>query len=311
MTDASQPRVTVVVATLGRSPVLAQALAAIDKQRQRVDLELVVVTQGSIAEDTLKLILNSADRHLTQPHPVGFAAANNLALRGALEAIDPSPFVALVNDDAIVDHGWLLALIESLQPRPDVASAQGINLQPAPDHGDQLVDGTGIAWNRSKQAVQIGHGEPAHLLSQDRNMQACFGVSATAAVFRLDALRATLGPNRSVFDEALDTYYEDVDLACRLREAGWSAHCVPAATCVHVGSSSAPVSRQRLLISNRHLVLARHLGRSYLLTVPLLALRDVADFGWQAAIGWGRTLRMLPRYLNLSRALPLSNGTNS
>ena len=53
-------------------------------------------------------------------------------------------------------------------------------------------------------------------------------MSATAAIYRRSAL-ADLGDAGRPFDARLFAYYEDVDLACRLRAAGHRALRVPAA----------------------------------------------------------------------------------
>ena len=309
MSGDAVPSIAVAVATLGKSPVLQQALAAIDQQRDQHQIDLVVLSQGQLEPSALEAIQRFANQHIKEPEPLGFAAANNICLRSVLASKTPPEFVALVNDDAVLSPGWLATLVASLEAQPEAASAQGLNLEPTTGEGEQLVDGAGIEWNARRQAVQIGHGQPARSFEHAQGAQTRFGVSATAALYRTAALRACAGPNHIVFDPTLDTYYEDVDLACRLRRAGWSALVVPAATCTHAGSSSAPSARQRLLIANRHLVLARHLGRSYLLAAPLLALRDLIDFGAHALSGWARVLRLLPGYLNWRRALPLSTRT--
>ena len=76
-------------------------------------------------------------------------------------------------------------------------------------------------------------------------------MSATAAIYR----RAALGD--TPFDPRLISYYEDVELAGRLRAAGWSAILVPAARARHAGSATgATMSRERwrLVYGNRWLV---------------------------------------------------------
>ena len=134
MSNAPLFRTAVVVATLGRSPVLAQALTAIDQQRDQIDLTLVVVAQGPISADALDTIRSAADQCFEEERPLGFAAANNLAIRSLLKAPRHPDFIALVNDDAILSQNWLHSLIASLESEPDAASAQGLNLQPVRDH---------------------------------------------------------------------------------------------------------------------------------------------------------------------------------
>jgi GT2 family glycosyltransferase len=137
-----------------------------------------------------------------------------------------------------------------------------------------------------------------------------FGVSATAALFRREALLATALGDGQVFDERLISYYEDVDLACRLRAAGFAALSVPAARARHAGSATGRTlggARWAAIYGNRHLVLARHLGSAYWGRLPALLARDGRDLARAAlardgsrlagiARGWARAARHLPAY---------------
>lgn len=265
-------RVTAVVPTLGRSPWLLPCLEAL----RREGVEIVVVDQS--AEP-----LSLAERVIRPGRNLGFAAATNLGI-----AESSGEYVATVNDDAVVEPGWAAKLVEALDGHPRAAAAQGVNLSM-----DGLVDGCGIEWNRWGQAVQIGHGKPAPSLFEPREV---WGVSATAAVYRREAL----GPlGEPPFDPRLVSYYEDVDLAGRLRASGWSALLVPEARARHAGSATGGTmsrERWRLVYGNRWLV-AR--GRPFW----RMAVRDLVDLGRALGAGdlslaagipagWARALRL-------------------
>jgi GT2 family glycosyltransferase len=275
-----------VVLTMGRSPLFTPCLEAL----RREGVEIVVVDQGVSIEVPEGL----ADRVLRPGRNLGFAAGNNLGISAA-----SGELVAPVNDDLLVEPGWAERLIAALAADPQAGSAQGVNLvldRP------ELADGCGIAWNRWWQAVQVGHGEPAP--GPDGGVSEIFGVSATAAAYRREALRE-VAPDGEVFDTRLGFYYEDVDLACRLRAAGWRALLVPAARALHAGSLTGRTqSRDRWsrVYGNRWVVAKRYLGGGFWPRVPLLALRDGADLGHAllkgerelaAGIvsGWRRALR--------------------
>ncbi len=280
-------RASAVVPTLGRSPLLVPALEAL----RREGAEIVVVDQG---ETPAAIPAGLADRVVRPGRNLGFAAGTNLGIAAAA-----GEWIATVNDDAIVEPGWLSILIAALAADPRAAAAQGINLLlDAP----QTADGCGIAWNRWWQAVQIGHGKPAPAAIS--GVREVFGVSATAAVYRREALRA-VSAGGEPFDAGLVSYYEDVDLAVRLRAAGFRALVVPEARARHAGSlTGRTLSRERwrLIYGNRWRVAARHLGGGFWPRAPLLALRDGVDLarallradGALAAgivAGWGRALR--------------------
>lgn len=288
-------KTTAVVLTLGRSPLLAACLEALRRDGGS-ELEILVVDQG---ETPVDLPSGLADRVLRPGRNLGFAAGNNLGIAEAA-----GDWVAAVNDDAVVEPGWLSALIAALEADPGAAAAQGVNVQlTAPE----TADGWGLAWNGWWQAVQLGHGEPVPDLKLA--VQEIFGASATAAVYRRFALRQA-AVDGEVFDPRLFAWYEDADLAVRLRAAGWRALLVSAARVRHAGSTTGKtLSRERwhLLYGNRWLVAARFLGRAFWLRIPLLAARDLIDFLKAAAKGdlemaagilggWGRALRLLPGF---------------
>ena len=93
--------------------------------------------------------------------------------------------------------------------------------------------------------------------------------------------QAAIAPDQ-VFDPRLHTYYDDVDIASRLRAAGHGARVIPAARAFHAGgASSASLSswRYRQLTCNRLLVLARLLGRSFWIRLPIVLLPDLKTLG--------------------------------
>lgn len=280
--------VTAVVPTLGRSPLLVPCLEAL----RREGAEIVLVDQG---ETAVEIPAGLADRVLRPGRNLGFAVGTNLGIAEAAAA--GSEGIATVNDDALVEPGWLAALVAALEADPEVAAVQGVNLQM-----DQpgLVDGCGIAWNQWWQAVQVDHGRPAPPVTAEP--REIFGVSATAALYRRAALQDIGG---ETFDPDLVSYYEDVDLAVRLRAAGWGALLVPAARVRHGGSvTGRTLSRERwrLIYGNRYLVVSRLLGWVFPVRLPVLVLRDGIDLGrallrgdreLAAGIvgGWRRALR--------------------
>jgi len=276
-------------------------LAALVRQRP---LEILVVIPTGLDPN---LLLNEHQRDWVdrwiEVDRAGFSAANNLGM-----SLARGRYLATVNDDAVIEDGWLDALLGALANDSKVAAVQGLNLS----LDGSAVDGCGIGWNAWWQAIQLGHGRKAGSFQPPTEL---FGVSATAAIYRrsaLDAVTFEHGP----FDETLFAYYEDVDLAARLRAAGWTARCVPDARARHAGSVSGrrlPYGGRQLIHGNRHLILARLLGRSFWRHWPRLALRDVLDLlrelsrgdisgalGITAAVG--RALRHLPAYAHTGAA---------
>jgi GT2 family glycosyltransferase len=228
-----------VVPSLGTSPYLRDCLeSAASSRGVRAEIVLVQPVSSATTPGSYPTV-----RQVVTPTEVGFSEACNRGLEQSY-----SEFVALLNDDAVVEPDWADQLIAALAAVPRAAAAQGVNLRMA---CPERMDGRGLAWNRSWQAIQIGHGDaPPDVRSP---VEEVFGVSATAAVYRRAALLEAAVDSR-IFDPRLESYYEDVDLACRLRTAGYSALSVPAARAFHVGGATTgrqPVHRASLIYGNR------------------------------------------------------------
>jgi GT2 family glycosyltransferase len=269
-------------------------------------LEIYLVAQGMTALKAVEEAAKLANRTFYLYDAIGFAAANNHAFKAA-----KTEFIATVNDDVVVEKNWYPALVEALDVSPEIAAVQGVNLRLGEK---ETLDGCGIAWNRAWQALQIGFGEP-HTIAPRKPVE-IFGVSATAALYRRQVLAkvdlAPAGQSPIVFDENLYSYYEDVDLACRLRGAGYRAQLVPGARAEHAGSASSrelSLGAHQLIYGNRYLVLARFLGREFRRQFPRIWLRDMVDLGGALrrtdpglamAIfgGWARAALRLRRYVH-------------
>lgn len=318
------PVVSAVVPTMGLSPLLVPCLEALRRDGGQ-GLEVVLVHQGTSSGE-LQIPSGLVDQLIRLPENRGFASATNLGISAS-----QGRWVAVVNDDLVIEPGWLFALEEVLVGDERAAAAQGWNLQERKAH---CIDGGGITWSRSWQALQIGHDEPASDASESGDPREIFGVSATAALYRRQALEEVAlrrppsgmaggaageqeaGP--AYFDPALVSYYEDVDLACRLRAAGWRCWRVPEARARHRGSHTGRqlgARRLALLYGNRYAVVARLLGGRFWIRLPTLALRDLKDWSralfarsWEEVLGipagWLRALRLLPRFARWGRTAP-------
>jgi GT2 family glycosyltransferase len=255
---AEQP-VAVVIVTWNSREDIARCLDAVIAERPA---EIVVIDNGS-SDGTAALVRErySPCRLITLESNVGFAAGCN---RGV--AASRAPFVLFLNADAQVECGYLQKLVAALEGDPGAASATG-KLYCERD-GRRFIDSAGIILCAyALRPLDRGYGEPD--LGQFDLAEEIFGPSGAAALFRRSALAAAgAGP----FDEELFAYYEDVDLAWRLRRLGFRHLYIPAATCRHDrrGPQSKPKTISARAFANRYVVWAKNesLGR-FLLYAPL------------------------------------------
>lgn len=229
--------VDAIVLDIDGGPMLAACLESMRMQTEAFR-RIVVFDNGSrvpVSAPTSGVEVIRSETNL------GFARGANEALR-QLDA----PFVALINNDVVLDEGWLASVRPAFDRDPRLAAAQTINRRP-----DGTIDGAGIDI-ADGTFRQIGHGAPL-----GATLAVPWGVSATAALYRVAALGGPL------FDERFFAYYEDVELCARLREAGWRVAVIPDVMATHRGSSSAALLRgdaRRLRTRNRYLVARLHPG---------------------------------------------------
>jgi len=154
---------------------------------------------------------------------VGFAAANNIAIR----RLDNADWIALLNADAFPEPQWLESLMDAAMRRPEFDALACPMLRDGdPTRGDgngDVYHVSGFAW-RDQCGLPVSNSS---LVERE-----VFGACAAAACYRRQALVACGG-----FDERFFCYFEDVDLAFRLRLAGRRCLLVPRAIVRHVGSA--------------------------------------------------------------------------
>jgi GT2 family glycosyltransferase len=154
---------------------------------------------------------------------VGFAAANNVALRVSADC----DAIALLNPDAFPAPSWLARLAAALEENPRCA-AFASQLRSAGD--ESRLDGTGDVYHVSGLVWRAGHGAPLPPAESPREV---FSACAAAALYRREALLEIGG-----FDERYFCYVEDVDAGFRLRLRGYRCLYVPDAVAHHVGSAT-------------------------------------------------------------------------
>jgi len=219
----SEPRVAVAVVTYNPGPHLARCLEAAGVQTLRPH-RVIVVDNGS-DDGSLAALEARPGRHevVSLGRNTGFAAATN---RGIERAAD-CDFVALLNPDAFPEPGWLEALVRAASERP--AYAFFASRQLVADDPSRL-DGAGDVYAVSGLAWRRLFGQPAR--GAALAAEEVFGPCAAAALYRRDALLEAGG-----FDESFFCYFEDVDLAFRMRLRGHRCLYVPDAVVHHVGSA--------------------------------------------------------------------------
>ena len=188
----------------------------------RAAVDRVVGAGGSAA--TVDLV--------TTEENLGFAGGMNAGITHALER--GADAVAVLNDDTVVEPGWLDALASHLEDER-VGAVQPKLLLDRPGGGatrEPVIASVGMRVRDDGAGIDLGYGEV------DRGQYAqAVGIDlfTGGAVLLTARFLADVGG----FDERYFLYYEDIDLARRGRERGWRYLVEPGAVVHHAMSSTA------------------------------------------------------------------------
>jgi N-acetylglucosaminyl-diphospho-decaprenol L-rhamnosyltransferase len=248
------PRVRVLIVNYNAGAYLQRCISALLSQTF-AEFEAVVVDNGStdrsleeLPEDT-RLRIDRANLNL------GFAAGNNRAAEGA-----STPFLAFLNPDAIPAADWLERLLAAAEAWPGVPLFGSLQLQ---DDNPTRIDGAGDVYFFAGTAWQQGRGASRETAT---GHQPVFGACAAAALIRRDWFERLGG-----FDADYFCYFEDVDLAFRLRLMGGQVLQINDAVVRHAGSAiSGPASEFVLYHSTRNQVWTFLKAMPAPLLVPLI-----------------------------------------
>ena len=274
-----------VVVNWNRRDLLRASLESLRKQQWTRPLEIIVVDNGSgdgspemvlreFAEDPalqVRLIRNQENR--------GFCAANNQGF-----AASDSEFVALLNNDAEAEPGWLTALAGAFEGRPDVGmAASKILVYEDPrriDKAGHLIYPDG--QNRGRGTGELDEGQ------YDR-VEEVLWPDGCAAMYRRAMLDQIGG-----FDEDFFAYADDAELGLRARIAGWKCLYVPGAVVRHHRGATLGVRSSRrleLIERNRVLLAAKLFPWSLLWLNSAYYLMRLAAGLWAALLGQGEVGR--------------------
>ena len=227
MTDVSSqiaapPRqASIIIVTFNSRLHFSRQKASLERQTFS-DYKIVVWDNGSEPSQRPGAADFPAGTHIIQSNDnLGFAAANNRAAAYCRER-----YLVFLNPDAFPAPDWLERLIAAADAHPD--ATMFASLQVAANYPATL-DGAGDFYSPLGAAWRGQEGRPVKSAPESGE---AFGPCAAAALYRKTAFVEACG-----FDESYFCYYEDVDLAFRLRLAGGRCFYAADARVDHIGSA--------------------------------------------------------------------------
>ncbi len=210
---------TIYIPSLNGADRLAALLPSLREQTR--EARVVVVDNGSsdgtedlLREDFPEVALVALRRNF------GFGPALNRGI-----AAEGGDQIVLVNNDVVCDPGFLEALLE-----PAAAGAEMVAGVLLSERRPDLIDSAGVIADRTLMGFDYLNGEPREAAA---TAPPPLGPTGGAALYSRAAFEAAGG-----FDERIFLYYEDLDLALRVRRRGARCELAPGAVAIHAYSQT-------------------------------------------------------------------------
>ena len=216
--EAVHPDISIIIPVHNKHLYTFTCLKSVYENSGESTYEVIVVDDAS-TDETSKMLNNI--KGITVIHNIenkGFLYSCNAGV-----SVAKGHFIVLLNNDTIVTRGWLNALTNTFSDFPDTGLV-GVKLV-YPD--GKLQEAGGIVW-QDASAWNYGRSDDPEKpeYSYCRTVDYCSG--ACLMIKRQDLIDLGL-----LDDYYTPAYYEDTDLAFRVRKIGKKVYYQPAVTVIH------------------------------------------------------------------------------
>lgn len=220
---------------------------------------------------------------------LGFTGGNNTAITYALKKYPGVKYFVLLNTDARIQSNWLSTMVDFALMKPKGAEFQSITLD---YYNHDVIDSAYIYISQNGSGTQAKCRTP--LLGFTGPCRV-FGANAGAVLINRQFLDEQ--PFKTLFDENLFMYLEDVDLSARATIMGWDNYQVPGTFAYHMGSASSgknPGFSLYMTYRNNLAVLLKNIPLALVIKmIPSMITSDYRTVKHLKRIGQARNIKML------------------
>jgi GT2 family glycosyltransferase len=249
-----------------------ECLEAIRRLRGAYQKQIIVVDNEGTSES--RAALEAYPDHLTivtNEHNLGFSGGVNSALPHL-----KGDYVALINNDCLVDPGWLEAGLAAFEAEDELGIIGG---------REYLWDDDNPAYDQTNRYTKLPIINPRtaevdHSIDARARRTDLVFITASNLLMRTELMKRLGG-----FDSAFFTYYEDVDLCARVIDQGYRVGFDPTMMAWHKGNQTSnrmPYAKIFYSRRNRCLIIAKHFNGNW--------RRRVVKIAWDELTSSGRLL---------------------
>jgi len=266
MREVNQLKVSIVILNYNGKYFLKECLDSVFKQSYN-NYQVIFIdnasTDGSVEfvkNRYAQMIISKRLKIMVNNKNYGFSKGNNIAIKEVLKDREVK-YIVTLNNDTIVDRNFLIKLIECAKRNKKAGSVMPKmiwSLNP------RLIDSAGILYSKNTLPFARGRFEPVEKYNKEEEI---FGCCAGACLYKREALEA-IALDGEFFDEDFFCYCEDVDLAFRLRWAGFKSYFCPDAIVYHYGSKTWGVTSDPIIyhtLRNNSWVMFKNLPKDFIL----------------------------------------------